>query len=100
MIVAIHGHRFEIAVLDWEKPEDAQRIVGIVHNWLLGLSADAATRLHAELTAYQAEPEGADSRMTALVIDAFETCEAATASLFEEWGFIPEAGHQCHIYAR
>ena len=100
MIVTIHGRRFEIAVSDWEKPEDAERIVGIVHNWLLGLPADAVTRLHAELAAYQDEAEGGESKMTQLVIDAFEACEAATASLFEEWGFVPEAGHQCHLYAR
>ena len=100
MIVTIHDHQFEIVVSDWEKTEDAKKIVDVVHNWLLGLSTDAVTRLHAELAAYQAEPEGSDSRMTALVIDAFETCEAATTSLFEDWGFVPEAGHQCHLYAR
>jgi hypothetical protein len=100
MIVTIHGRQFEIAVSDWEKPEDAKQIADIVHNWLLGLSTDSVTRLHAELAAYQAEPEGAESKMTQLVIDAFEACEAATASLFEEWGFVPETGHQCHLYAR
>jgi len=100
LIVTIHHRQFEIVVSDWEKPEDAKRIVDVVYNWLLGLSTDAAARLHAELAAYQAETGGGEPRMTQLVIDAFEACEATTASLFEEWGFVPEAGHECHLYAR
>ena len=100
MIVTVHDQQFEIVVSDWEKPEDAKRIVDVVHNWLLGLPADTVTRLHAELAAYQAETGGGEPRMTQLVIDAFEACEATTASLFEEWGFVPEAGHECHLYAR
>lgn len=100
MFVTIHERQFEIVVSDWEKPDDAKRIVNIVHNWLLGLSTDAVARLHAELAAYQAKVEGGDAKMTQLVINAFEACEAAASSVFDEWGFVPESGHQCHLYAR
>jgi len=100
MIVTIHGRQFEIVVSDWEKPEDAKRLVDIVHNWLQGLSSDDVIRLHVEMAAYQAEATGDESKMTGRVLEAFQTCQAATTSLFDERGFVPEAGHQCYLFAR
>ena len=100
MIVTIHGRQFEIEVSDWEKPEDANRLVDIVHSWLQGLSSYDVVRLHTEMAAYQAEGAGGESKMTGRVLEAFQTCEAATTSLFDEWGFVPEAGHQCYLHAR
>jgi len=99
-MIMVHGRRFEIEVADWERPEDANRIATIVHNWLQGLSAEQVAKLHTELSTFQEDATSKDDKMTGPVLEAFQACEAATKALFDEWGFVPESGHQCFLYAR